>query len=88
MSLVYPTSDQLYVGYAHSIADMNDDFISDLIVTTKTSSGSIRYQILTMDLTANQYKIIDQYSPPSDNFIYGQSLFADFGQTIAKVSTP
>lgn len=78
MSLVYPTNDQLYVGYAHSIADMNDDFISDLIVTTKTSSGSIRYQILTMDLTANQYKIIDQYSPPSDNFIYGQSLFADF----------
>lgn len=78
MSQVYPTKDQIYVGYSHSIADMNDDFVADLIVTVK-KNNAIRYQLLEVDQSTSQYKIFDEYATPNDNFFYGQSLFADFG---------
>lgn len=81
MALNYPTSsDQIKVGYSHAIADMNNDYIADLIVTVKSPSEGIKYQVLEIDLVKNQYKLLEEYVTPNDSFIYGQSLFADFGQ--------
>lgn len=74
----YPSSDQLKVGYSHAIADMNHDHVSDLIVTAKTANGGIKYQILEIDSTTNQYNLTQEYSTPNDAYLYGQSLFADF----------
>lgn len=79
LPLTYPSSDQLAVGYAHAIADMNHDSAADLIVTVKSSGSAIKYQVLGIDLEKNQYKMLEEYATPSDSYLYGQSLFADFG---------
>lgn len=78
LPLTYPSSDQLAVGYAHAIADMNHDSAADLIVTVKVSGSAIKYQVLGIDLEKNQYKMLEEYATPSDSYLYGQSLFADF----------
>jgi hypothetical protein len=73
------SDDSLYDGYAHSIADMNKDFIPDLILTTKVGKQLIQFKVLTIDYASNQYVLYENYVVPDDSFIYGQSLIADFG---------
>lgn len=69
---------QLYSGYAHSIADMNNDYKPDLILTTKSSNNEILFNILANNPDNNQYENISLYTVPNPSYIYGQSLFADF----------
>lgn len=81
MNLYYPSNDQIAAGYAHSIADMNDDFIPDLIICAKSPTGKVQFQISTIN-QSNQYQFLEIYPVPDDSFYYGQSLFADFGNFI------
>lgn len=78
----FNTQNELYTGYAHSIADINNDFVPDLIITTKSSddSNKIQFQALIINPFSNQYETNDSYSysVPDSSYLYGQSLFADF----------
>jgi hypothetical protein len=82
MSLVYDLDEGLFTGYAQSIADVDGDFMPDLLLTTKDKSGKLEFHVLTLDSPTNQYKFHERYAPPVDNIqLYGQSQFADFGKT-------
>lgn len=86
MSLSYPTNDQVYVGYSHSIADMNDDFVADLIVAVKRGDA-LWFQVLEIQPASSEYKLYQEYTVPDRAFVYGQSLFADFGSFLSIISS-
>ena len=72
---------KLYPGYAHSIADLDNDFKQDLILTSKGDDKIPVFKVLSTS-SENKYYLLEQYSAPgtADSIkIYGQSLFADFG---------
>jgi hypothetical protein len=82
MRLLYKIDEGLFTGYAQSIADVNDDYMPDLLLTTKDEHDNVLFQVLSMDSQTNQYMYLEKYSPPLAGTIklYGQSQFADFGK--------
>lgn len=83
--LEFQLEDSLLVGYAQSISDITGDLSADLCLTTKKAqSDEMLFQILELNSLSNQYVYKESYVPPepSSGFIYGQSLFADFGTFI------
>jgi hypothetical protein len=79
MDLVYHLESKFNIGYAHSITDINDDFQSDLILTTN-EDNKIVFKVLSLDVFGKQYALNESYNAPENCAIYGQSLFADFGR--------
>ena len=70
----------LFVGFAHSVTDLNGDFTPDLMLVTKSNAkGSILFQNWLMNSMKKTYELAVSYGAPSDSHLYGQSLFADFG---------
>jgi hypothetical protein len=69
---------QLYTGYSHSIADMNDDFTPDLILSTNVGN-TLNFEVWII-APPNRYSLWRSYPAPNASFIYGHSLFADFGK--------
>lgn len=65
---------------------MNNDYVSDLIVTTKNSDKNLLFQIFQINNNKYDY-LLDNYTVPykDKGFIYGQSLFADFGNLYEKI---
>ena len=71
---------KLLPGYAHTVADMDNDFKQDLILVTKSpTSDKPHFEIWTI-MTDRSYNKVSEYDPPSEANVYGQSLFADFGK--------
>jgi integrin alpha FG-GAP repeat containing protein 1 len=70
---------KLAVGYAHSVVDMNNDMMPDLMLTAD-SGGALQFELWTKDRFDLQYSLESVYDSPikDSKVIYGQSLFADF----------
>jgi hypothetical protein len=75
------TKNELYVGYAHSITDLDDDFTPDLVYNAKSpASEKMIFEQWKIDTGsgAKVYKYFAEYDAPENIKFYGQSLFADF----------
>jgi hypothetical protein len=64
-------------GYAHSLSDLDNDFIPDLVYTVNLNKDKTAYEQWSIRNKA-QYEFDNSYDAP-DALVYGQSLFADFG---------
>lgn len=72
---------QLLNGYASSITDVNNDYKPDLVLTSD-SSGTAMFEIWeTVSDQSGLFSLSGEYSVPDKSYIYGQSIFADFGQS-------
>jgi hypothetical protein len=69
----------LYNGFAHSIADVDNNLMQDLVLTVKSANDETPiYEVWSLH-SSNDYSMIDSYNAPPGLAFYGQSLFADFG---------
>ena len=75
------SKNDLYIGYAHSITDLDDDFTPDLVYNAKSpDSDKMIFEEWKIDTAtrAKLYKQFGSYDAPENIKFYGQSLFADF----------
>ena len=69
----------IYSGYAHSLTDLNNDFIPDFTLAVKRLMDKVVFEQWIMDSTSSVlYTQGATYDAP-DLAVYGQSIFADYG---------
>lgn len=71
---------KLFNGYASSITDVNNDYKPDLVLTSNNANTAVFEVWETASNPTDLFSLTDEYSVPDPSFIYGQSIFADFGQ--------
>ncbi len=73
-------SNKLFIGYANSLTDLDNDFRPDLLLNVQLATNKLGYEEWTMN-NHSEYQFSRDYSAPDNVAVYGQSLFADFGNS-------
>ncbi len=73
----------MFSGYAHSLTDLNNDFIPDFTLTVQKVGQNVYFKQWIMSSTNNPlYNESSIYPAPDGLVVCGQSVFADYGITI------
>ena len=79
------TVNKLHYGYANSITDVNTDFTLDLVLTAEApETKAINFEQWLLTGGNRKYEFNNSYPTPNPQFIYGQSLFGDFGKLMLR----
>ena len=73
----------MFSGYAHSLSDLNNDFIPDFTLTVQKVGDTVWFkQFIQSGMNSPLYNDSIVYESPGDLKVYGQSVFADYGKQI------